>query len=91
MFEILGKSLYLAFANSCPTDIEGRKQKSSSSYPQVRAQAAAVAGSSHISGRQWQARIHRGEEAEERAQLPRHCGEGAEEHAQLQQMGRRWQ
>ncbi|KAG2441862.1 hypothetical protein HXX76_003470 [Chlamydomonas incerta] len=33
MFEVVGRSVYLAFANSCPTDINGKSRSSPSSYP----------------------------------------------------------
>ncbi|KAG2489020.1 hypothetical protein HYH03_012458 [Edaphochlamys debaryana] len=33
MFEVVGRSIYLAFANSCPTDINGRARSKPSSYP----------------------------------------------------------
>lgn len=33
-FEILGRSIYLALANSCPTDIHGKPRKDDTGYPQ---------------------------------------------------------
>ncbi|PNW71630.1 hypothetical protein CHLRE_16g662250v5 [Chlamydomonas reinhardtii] len=33
MFEVVGRSVYLAFANSCPTDVNGKSRSSPSSYP----------------------------------------------------------
>lgn len=34
MFEIIGKSVYLAMANSCPTDINGKQRSEAPAYPQ---------------------------------------------------------
>lgn len=34
MFEIIGKSVYLAMANSCPTDINGHQRSDSPTFPQ---------------------------------------------------------
>lgn len=33
-FELVGQAVYLALANSCPTDINGKERKGSSPYPQ---------------------------------------------------------
>lgn len=33
MFELVGGSVYMAFANSCPTDVAGAKVKKGSSFP----------------------------------------------------------
>lgn len=35
MFEVIGRSIYLAVSNACPTDINGNQRSSRSDYPQV--------------------------------------------------------